>query len=359
MQQVGWDSRWEGNALNLTPDDIERRTFAIEDRGYNRDEVRKFLFEVAATVRLSLQTTRPPVPDSPPSVPGILIPGEASGVPADGPSTRSPTAPPHGLSDPGRDSFGQLGAEVAEVLRATHDAVAGRLEQAERDAAATGERAEADAAEIRREAEVDATVQHDRAKRVLITAQEQADTIIEEAEAQAAAVLVAAHDQAEQHAQQVASQARRHAELIVRAEGEALRRLHDAHAGVASAIETLTASEDRPVVDLTHVRPKVQMGGVAVDMAATVGDNAVSSLDPVMRMVRHAVDRAVTGAAEHADDDELPAGDGDHRADGRNGADGANGADSVDAETAAPRATGPTSGSGRTFDGTSDMTASV
>ncbi len=332
--------------MNLTPDDIERRTFAIEDRGYDRDEVRRFLFEVAATVRQARET---------------------SATTAGGDTARLATDRP-GPDQPGRDPFAQLGAEVAEVLRAAHDSVAGRLAAAELEAALIRERAEADALEVRRQAEVDATWQHDRAKRVLIAAQEQAETIIEEAETQAGAVLVAARDQAEQHAQQVASQARRHAELIVRAEGEALRRLHDAHAGVASAIETLAGAEDRPVVDLTHVRPKVQFGSVAVDMEVPAGDGGnLSSLDPVLRMVRHAVDRAVTGAAEHAaEDDGVVPGDASSSA----GPDGDH-VDQPDADPSADAATRarvadaasereePFPGSGRTFDGTSDMTASV
>lgn len=40
-----------GQAMALTPDEIERRTFTIGDWGYERGEVHAFLSEVAATVR--------------------------------------------------------------------------------------------------------------------------------------------------------------------------------------------------------------------------------------------------------------------------------------------------------------------
>ena len=43
--------------MSLNPEDVARRTFAIEERGYDRDEVRTFLFEVAAALRLALHGT--------------------------------------------------------------------------------------------------------------------------------------------------------------------------------------------------------------------------------------------------------------------------------------------------------------
>ena len=94
---------------------------------------------------------------------------------------------------------------------------------------------------------------------------------------------------------------RRHAEQILRAEREALRRLHEAQAGVAAAVELLTGSEIRPVVDLTELRPSVRLGELDVETVEDDdrGEDARpdrSNDDPVVRMVRSAVDRA----AEHA-----------------------------------------------------------
>ena len=45
--------------VHLSPDEIQRHTFAIEDRGYDRDEVRDFLLEVASALRLALHTRYP------------------------------------------------------------------------------------------------------------------------------------------------------------------------------------------------------------------------------------------------------------------------------------------------------------
>src|SRR5690606_20872900 len=140
-------------AVPLSPDEIERRTFAIEDRGYDRDEVRVFLLEVAAALRLALHTTRPPTPEAP---------------------ARPAPAPAPASADQDGDPFGRFGAEVAEVLRAAHDAVAALHHQADAEIAARHVEAIAEADELRRQAEAEATWTQDRAKRVLITAQEQA-----------------------------------------------------------------------------------------------------------------------------------------------------------------------------------------
>ena len=269
--------------MHLSPDEIQRRTFAIEDRGYDRDQVRDFLLEVASALRMALHTTRPPTTAA------------AAAATAADPRTGDT------VTSGGADEFARLGTEVAEVLRAAHEAVAALQEQADRDIEGRLLDAEARSEDIRRQAEADATWNQDRARRVLITAQEQADGIIAEAERAAAELIDVARRQAKDQADQVATRTRRHAEQILRAEREALRRLHEAQAGVAAAVEMLTGSEIRPVVDLTELRPSVRLG--ELDVETNEDDDRGgearpdrSSDDPVVRMVRSAVDRA----AEHA-----------------------------------------------------------
>jgi DivIVA domain-containing protein len=279
--------------VHLSPDEIERRSFAIEDRGYDRDEVRVFLLEVASALRLALHTTRPPA--------------------ATPPATAVPTPPPAAEVAAGGDDFARLGSEVAEVLRSAHEAVAGLHHQAEVEIAARHEEALAAADEVRRQAEADATWTHDRAKRVLITAQEQADSILAEADADAAELLASARRQAHEHADQVATRTRRHAEQILRAEREALRRLHQAQAGVAAAVEMLTGSETRPVVDLTELRPSVRLGPLSLEPPEPEPTPTAPAVvnDPVARMIRNAVDRASqhaqeSGTIEPTDIDDVP-----------------------------------------------------
>jgi DivIVA domain-containing protein len=276
--------------VHLSPDEIERRTFAIEDRGYDRDEVRVFLLEVAAALRLALHTTRPPVVDV---APVVALPSVPATVRARG------------------DDFARLGSEVAEVLRSAHDAVAALHQQADVEIAARREEALAQGEEIRRQAETDASWTHDRAKRVLITAQDQADAIVAEAEATAAEVLATARRQAREHADQVATRTRRHAEQILRAEREALRRLHQAQAGVAAAVEMLTGSETRPVVDLTELRPNVRLGSLSVEVEPEPAPElAPATNDPLARMIRNAVDRATEHAREVAEPEHPAEGPG-------------------------------------------------
>jgi hypothetical protein len=173
--------------------------------------------------------------------------------------------------------------------------------QADTEIAARHEEALADADEVRRQAETDASWTHDRAKRVLITAQEQSDAILAEAETNAAELLATARRQAREHADQVATRTRRHAEQILRAEREALRRLHQAQAGVAAAVEMLTGSETRPVVDLTELRPNVRLGSLSIEVEPDpAAEREPTTNDPVARMIRNAVDRAARHAQETA-----------------------------------------------------------
>lgn len=288
--------------MHRSPDEIQRRTFAIEDRGYDRDEVRVFLLEVASTLRLALHTTRPPI-STPPAA-------EPAAAPAGG---------------DGGDDFTRLGAEVAEVLRAAHDAVAVLRNEAALEIEAQHQDAQARADELRRQADADAAWTHERAKRVLVTAQEQADALLADAERAGAELIEAARRQAEDHTAQVAERTRRHAEQILRAERDALRRLHQAQAGVAAAVEMLTGSESRPVVDLTELRPNLRLGSLSIEIEDTDADDEGgqeghdapgeptrpshrSPGDPVAHMVRHAVDRAVEHARRAAPDDEPPSG---------------------------------------------------
>ena len=91
-----------------------------------------------------------------------------------------------------------------------------------------------------------------------------------------------------------------------------LHRLHEAKSGLTTAIDVIGAAESRPVVDLTDYRPHVHLGQVSVEMhdGATISGEA-GTQDPLVRMVRHAVDRAVVGAAEHAEPDTDAEGDAD------------------------------------------------
>lgn len=337
--------------MALSPDEIERREFALVSLGYDADEVRKFLLEVAATVRMSRHDTHPPdllrarttadIPDDlrtdaarwparghdssngPVDAVSFFIPPAVPRVaPATRPATRETT--PGKTSDTaaaagGADPFDQVGTQVAELMRAAHESVTAILEKADLDAAAIRDDAEHDAREIRRRSEADAAWQQDRAKRVLTTVQEQADAIVAEAEAQGRAIVANAAEQADVHAKQVTEKAQRHVEDILRAEREALARLHSAQHDVGRAIEAIVRADNRPVVDVrspeADLRFATDRSGDGSDGASRADRDSsdprsnenwssiqeLAQQDPLMQMVRQAVDRAVDAAAGDAD----------------------------------------------------------
>lgn len=286
--------------MPLTPDQIEQRTFALVTDGYDPEAVRRFLLEVAATVRVALHATN-------------LTPAPA---PAPAPS--------------GGDPFERVGAEVAGVLRAAEDAATALRTEAEEEAAAVRaeaerellalrsatddeigellERARREADAVLQRAETDALTHHDRARRLLTAAQEQADAIVAEAEAQGKAVLANAREQADEHIRQVVLRARAHAEEILRAERDALRRLHEVQAQLAGAVDLLQHAEHRPIVDLTEARGTLRLGNL--DVAAPGNGEPVEAgvevRDPLVGMVRAAVDRAVQHSSRPADDEAAP-----------------------------------------------------
>jgi DivIVA domain-containing protein len=313
----------------LTPEEIERRTFSIEERGYHRDEVRRFLVEVAAAVRYALHNPMLSTGPRP-------APAAPSGARARG-----------GVTE---DGFDILGDEVANILRATHDVVQKMRAEAEAEGQAIRDAARSDAEELRRqsveelrvsqqEAEAEIVWQQERVKRLLITAKEQADSIVAEAAEQARALVSAAEEQAADRVAVIESQAHQHAEQILRAERDAVRRLRAAQDDLLSAIERLTGSETRPVLDLTALtRPVVRSGQIdpgapgradeptAATTAApseTTSEEptetphgthhgavraAAERPDPIQQMIASAVSRAVEGSSQLVAD----GGDVDH-----------------------------------------------
>lgn len=331
--------------MPLTPDQIEQHTFSLVAQGYEPEAVRKFLLEVAATVRLALHTTNvtaataastPPPPPADPfervgaEVAGVLRAAEDAANALRVEAEEEAAALRAGAEEEAATLRAGIGAEL-RALRADAETEAAALrvdaradvdamrEDARREAAeirrlaeaeavAVAERASLDADAIRQRAETDALAHHDRARRLLTAAQEQADAIVAEAEAQSRAVLVTAREQADEHIRQVVLRARAHAEDVLKAERDALRRLHEVQAQLASAVEVLQHAEHRPVVDLTATEGTLRLGNL--DVAAPAGtepaDAGVEVRDPLVGMVRAAVDRAVEHSSRPTDDE--PAG---------------------------------------------------
>ena len=123
--------------MAITPDEIANKEFLVGLRGYDKDEVRAFLHQVADAFS-TLSTAPPPVPATPE---GIMEPTTYE------PAVAAPVAPTASTAT-GSD-WAELGEEIAAVLRTAHEQAAGLRADAEAEARATRQQAETDAAGIR------------------------------------------------------------------------------------------------------------------------------------------------------------------------------------------------------------------
>jgi DivIVA domain-containing protein len=267
-------------SLPLTPDEVERRGFAIEHRGYDRDQVRSFLYEVAAALRLALQGNQSPI--------FAPLPPWTRGTPVE----PTPTSPGN---DPTLET-------AARILRAASVSATIRQEEADAAADAIVDNARQEADELLRRAEADAEQQRDRARRVLVAAQEEARQLVEDAERRARRVLSGARQDALNHAQQVSVTLEARAEQLREAEQTVLTRLNETRLQLSALIEELAGAE--PVVG-----PSVEILHLAVDARTNHEPSVVAPAPPaaarprpaaveppdarVARMVRAAVTRAM------------------------------------------------------------------
>jgi DivIVA domain-containing protein len=188
----------------MRPEEILERDFMIGLRGYDKDEVRSFLAEIASGVadlvkeRDALRTAAATAP--PPPAP-------------------APVAPPV-------DEFENLGASVAAILRAAKESAAEITASAETQAGA-----------VRHAAEVQATEAREAAERYAESVRRQADelrasssTIVDEARSQADAVLREAHERA--------------AQLDIETEAKVASKVEDVQRRAIALRATLAAASD-------------------------------------------------------------------------------------------------------------------
>jgi hypothetical protein len=281
----------------MTPDAIERRTFAIADWGYDRGEVHTFLVEMAALLRAAQQGA-----------------AEAAGAGVTGAERRDAAralrAEALELAEDGVVDPARLSEQISRILDAADAVAAGLRADAEQALLVARSNAEQEAADRMREAESDAETIREQAKRVLVSSQDQAERIVAEAEAHAESLRLAADERAKIRNQRLQRVADQHAERVLRFEHDAISRLRQAQADLQQAIERLTGSESSPVLDLSGGQPSVRVGSIErrsgrrtvppvrprVAERSTQRTSDAPDADPVNRLVRAAVDRAV----EHA-----------------------------------------------------------
>jgi DivIVA domain-containing protein len=339
----------------LTPDEIERQGFAIEQRGYHRDQVRGFLYEVAAALRLALQGNQSTVFGPPPTWP--REPADQAEPPATPELTFENTRilRAHLSASLRQDSDANLILEKArkeagetldkarteadeatrraraeadttvksardradDIVRRARDQADDIVQKAQDEANGAIEQTRefveqhrSDAGGLLRQAEVEAEHLREQARRTLAAAQEEARSVVTDAEARARRVLKGARQDALNHAQQVSTTLEARAEQLVEAEHGTLQRLNEARRELSKVIEELAGAE--PVVG-----PTIEILRLAVD-ARTTGEPSLTGPSPeplkpadagepadhpVNTMVRAAVARAMDAAVPGFGDD--------------------------------------------------------
>lgn len=217
----------------MRPEDILERDFMVGLRGYDKDEVRSFLAEIASDQA------------------GLLA--ELDALRSGSTSIPAPEAAPVAAA-PAADEFENLGASVAAILRAAKESSSEITDAAETQAAATLQAAESQATEIREAAERYAESVRRQADEV----RESAAIVAEEARSSADAVLREANERAAQLDLET------EAKIATKIE-EAQRRAIALKSTLLAASEelqlALVALDDDAVVDVREAEPAAGWAG--------------------------------------------------------------------------------------------------
>jgi DivIVA domain-containing protein len=246
------------------PREIRRKTFSLVRRGFDPDEVARYLGELADQIDAITAAAR-------------------------------------------QNRYRKLGQEVEAVLRTAHEQAARMRIEAKRAAKAIKDDAALYALEQKREADQD----RDEAKRMLVRSQERASSLVREAEEQAAGVVRTAEALARTRTTQVLAQAQRRLDRVTRDEHQAQHRLRTAQVDLQAVIERV-GDATPGVIDLTSDETTTDRPAAADQADRTTepegGDDRTSSAngqpldasfalgrdgDPVAEMVREAVSTAV------------------------------------------------------------------
>lgn len=235
VDPLGEGQEGGSEAMAITPEEIEQRSFAFVRRGYDTEEVDTFLAEVAATLRdAQAESARlnaelaaePPPPPPPPETPITAV-----------------TA--------GGDDFSRLGEEVAAVLRQAHESVARLREQAEAEAQQTRHEAEAESALLREQAQREL----DEANNVLNRTQAEADAKRAEIQREADATTEQAVNRARARTREIIEQAKLDARAAIDAQRAVRERLEGTRGDVDRALERLADDVEARFDDIDLVTP--------------------------------------------------------------------------------------------------------
>ncbi|MCU1352458.1 MAG: DivIVA protein [Acidimicrobiales bacterium] len=212
--------------MALTPDEIAGKEFLVGLRGYDKDEVRAFLAEVADELRTA------------------------------GPAAAPEPAPAAPAATAAAPDWTQMGEEVAAVLRTAHEQAATLRAQAEAEIAHGRQAGADDAASIRREAEafgearrVEAEADREEARRILGAAQDEALGVVADAQQRAERMLEGTERKARERAAQAIAAARDELDRLRGARALTRRQVEEIHGHLGAALES-TAPVDTDAFDV-------------------------------------------------------------------------------------------------------------
>ena len=247
-------------AMAITPDEIETKVFPLVRRGYEPAAVDDFLKDVATTLAQAQGgLATPPVPEAEATAPEPVA---------------EPAAEPDAVTVRGPDDFGQLGEEVAAILRQAHESVAQLRHRAEADAALIRQNAQREAQELTRRADAD----RQAAAIELEAARHESDRILADVQRQADGAAAAAAALARQRTQEVIEAARAEARGAVTVQRNVRGRLQDTREHIDLALDRLV-EEDTDLfatIDLTDAALAV---AAVDDLGPDRGDDSEGPAD--------------------------------------------------------------------------------
>ena len=270
--------------MALTPEEIEKKEFAVGLRGYDKDEVQAFLAQVAVEYRTVQTPATSTVNGSGEAISdaeaearaaevvaaaevkasSIIAEAEARAVELRTQAEEAPRAP--GAAGNG-DDWSRLGEQVATLMRTAKEqadtlkaeaeaAAAEHRHTLQADAERTREEAERYAADLRSNAESwaearqgEADADREEARKALSAAQDDALVLVADAQKRADRMLQATELRAKQRADEVVTQARSQLDQLLQVEKTTYERLAEANQHLQTAVEAFGNREPLVIDD--------------------------------------------------------------------------------------------------------------
>lgn len=304
--------------MAMTPEEIEDKKFLVGLRGYDRDEVRKFLASVADDYRTVLadeSKSRAGANGSSDAARSDTESTIATAKPSQRNQPAASKATPRSAESAEPQDWARMGEEVAAVLRTAHEQVAALKQKAQDEASAHKASVEAQAGRTRASAEKyeserrakaekyetdlrakaeeaaearkrQADAELEQAKRTLANAQDEALSLVADAEKRAKRMLQTTERKARSKADEVLSQARAELAELTASQEQASQWLENARTYIGEAIGSFRSapksdlSEPPEVSDEPNDAPDAGSEETSAEASPAGHDEAIDHLSP-------------------------------------------------------------------------------